>query len=920
MAIAAGKYIIRSALNEELVLQTAGKSKGAKVSTGSFTESDNRCYWHAAIVSTNYNKFYNVNAGTGTGYIMASKVENNNAVTQNAYKVNTGAWLAQLSGNTMTVNGVQVATYYLKHYKNQNLYLTVPDDGGDTYLATLDSGTASTIAVTVTGTIADTDNVNVNRLTFQAAVNNTAGTYTFLYDGTDWMLSGQTVSLSTYGITLTDTAANGDGISIVFTEYIESDTSNQEFYFEASTYLNKKLATPKTLTTQDGNTYTISNKTSTVSAAVSGKITGATVTKATFETKITTTGTYIFTYDGSNWKYNGTTVSMESGYGIKVKGTPANKDTVTVTYLAAGEVILFPQWTSSSSAKIYEMRYRYRTSDMEGNIASEATASVSGSITAATVVKETFETVITETGSYIFIYNYTDEVWKLRGDEVSLTDYGITVTGTPANNDRVIVNYVSSWGSWNGWTAIAATGQLNAKKKFNGIMRSDVMIKPPAVDNITYSKVETQVQVRLTSAKTVAAYNTSSVTHGPVVSQVITQYCYPSLTLSAALYSPDGLALAYTTDYTVSGSSIVIDSIMDGEVTLVKDFKFTGQDYAGDLYLNCNELYSVPNANDSIVVTATITEENGVAKTTVTETLTVIYDDSYGLLLEPTYALTERLTILAAVPKKDLMQLYLEHIQLDGTSLWVECDKVYDGFTAPTTSSNQNLTVETDSILFANAVNNEKGTYVFSYNGSNWTYSGNTVSIDTTYGITVTGTPSNGNTITVILNPIVIYEFAPPYGKAPNLMWVAIDEDANWTSTIVTLNDIIINSNFYSWFWVDEYAVPHAAILKYQYNKVMQPSDDITLGANMFVTTGREYPVFRYSKSIERVLDIEGIILKDETDAYSTRDIFESMAIANHCVYRQPDGKWYQVAIRSIKFTKEELYTTVTIEQEAETR
>ena len=43
---------------------------------------------------------------------------------------------------------------------------------------------------------------------------------------------------------------------------------------------------------------------------------------------------------------------------------------------------------------------------------------------------------------------------------------------------------------------------------------------------------------------------------------------------------------------------------------------------------------------------------------------------------------------------------------------------------------------------------------------------------------------------------------------------------------------------------------------------IMKPSDTITLSANEFLTTGREYPVYRYTKSVKRTLDIEGV-LKD---------------------------------------------------------
>lgn len=58
---------------------------------------------------------------------------------------------------------------------------------------------------------------SVTAATFKTAVSNVAGTYAFGYDGTNWKLSETTVSLETYGVTLTGSPASGDTVSVVFT-------------------------------------------------------------------------------------------------------------------------------------------------------------------------------------------------------------------------------------------------------------------------------------------------------------------------------------------------------------------------------------------------------------------------------------------------------------------------------------------------------------------------------------------------------------------------------------------------------------------------------------------------------------------------------------------------------------------------------
>jgi len=714
MSISVGNYIIRSALNEDLVLIVSGgsKSKGAKISTGAFTETDNRCYWHAQFDST-FNRFYNIQAGSSNGNMMVTSASDNISVTQNAYKRATGAWNVTNSGNTMVINGQSLNTVYITPYGNNALYLTVPNNGGDLYLTSLFSET----------------------------------------------------------------------------------TENQEFYFEPSTTFNAKTATPNTLRNSDGDvTYLIRNGETSISITSVGNIKNPEVNKETFETQFSITGKYDFIFDGSRWKYNNSEVTLNN-YGITFTGTAKKNDKITVIYYEPWKEIFFPQWKCSSNAAVYEMRYRIRRYNMDAQLITEG----------------------------------------------QLAD---------------------AWSPWVGWTKITASQQLNSKKKYSGIMKSDVGIVTEIVDNIDYSRSEIQVQVRLTNAKNSGAYTTNGTAHGAVVSQIIDQWCYPSLNFTAALYSPDGLALTYETDYAVGGTTITFNSIIDNGIKLIENYviqiapEFSEEEekYVGDLYLNCDELYSLPNANDEIVINATITEENGIVKTNVEQNLTIVFDSSWGLSLEPSYYFTDRLTVQADIKEYSTLQLYMEKPQLNGTSLWVPCDLL--------------------------------GKYI----------------------------SEEDNEVHVV------FEFAPAYGIEPNLMWLAIDEEANWTSSIVAPVGLVVDSKFYSWYWIDEYGAPRAAILKYRAGKIMQPSDDITLGANEFITTGREYPVFRYSKTIKRALDIEGAILNDETGIHCTYSDFEQLAIANHCVYRQPDGKWFQVAITGVKFKKEEGYIQVTIEQEAETR
>ena len=73
-------------------------------------------------------------------------------------------------------------------------------------------------------------------------------------------------------------------------------------------------------------------------------------------------------------------------------------------------------------------------------ISATATKGASTGITAVTLTADTFAgKVDNQAGKYEFTYSTSGTTWKLSGNSVTLSDYGISVTGSPANNDKVTV-------------------------------------------------------------------------------------------------------------------------------------------------------------------------------------------------------------------------------------------------------------------------------------------------------------------------------------------------------------------------------------------------------------------------------------------------------------------------------------------------
>lgn len=450
----------------------------------------------------------------------------------------------------------------------------------------------------------------------------------------------------------------------------------------------------------------------------------------------------------------------------------------------------------------------------------------------------------------------------------------------------------NGWDAWSSWTKVIGTPipKTNAKDKqrMRAVKPSntsqDFSLPLPSLkqdDEFIYSSAEVSVQVRCTDAKNSDAYSVNTTMHSTAIAAfTMAEYYTPTVDFTAAVYSPDGLALTYETNYVASGGKIVINNIINsaGDV-LVTDYTFDDIDYINDLYLSCDELASVPSENELILIDATIYTKNVAVKGTCNVVRPCSYLAASGLSIGPRYYQTAYYyTLWAAIEKYDVTQCYMKYYQMDGRHRWLACDILADGLTAA-----QMYSLTEDAYYQTQAAQGKE---------------------------------------------YIMFDVVPPYNTYVELLWICVDSEANWTSTLDESPSQVVYSDAYSWYWMgaeyneegERVIVPNIAILKYQVGEIMKPADTITLSSTEFITTGREYPVYRYNKTVKRNLDIEGVILNSENEPFCTKDAFEHMATSGHFIYRQPDGKWYQVAVQSITFTRDEEYVKVQIKQGAETR
>ncbi len=81
------------------------------------------------------------------------------------------------------------------------------------------------------------------------------------------------------------------------------------------------------------------------------------------------------------------------------------------------------------------------------SVPAAASATVEGTgITAATVTAATFSTAVSgASGTYVFTYDGTATAWKLDGESATLNTYGIVVTGSAADGDKITVEFTAAY-------------------------------------------------------------------------------------------------------------------------------------------------------------------------------------------------------------------------------------------------------------------------------------------------------------------------------------------------------------------------------------------------------------------------------------------------------------------------------------------
>ena len=120
-----------------------------------------------------------------------------------------------------------------------------------------------------------------------------------------------------------------------------------------------------------------------------------------------------------------------------------NIDKIDNVTLSVDDAILLKDQTDKTENGVYVI------DDLGSLTPSSATTSLSATgVIGATVSVVDFETKISTTGNYDFVYDgVTDMAWKYAGTIITLADYGITESGSPVDGDTITVAYTAASGT-----------------------------------------------------------------------------------------------------------------------------------------------------------------------------------------------------------------------------------------------------------------------------------------------------------------------------------------------------------------------------------------------------------------------------------------------------------------------------------------
>ena len=411
---------------------------------------------------------------------------------------------------------------------------------------------------------------------------------------------------------------------------------------------------------------------------------------------------------------------------------------------------------------------------------------------------------------------------------------------------RYLINASSSWTAWGEWTAwetaaVTIDGQRSWLTK--GVTDN--------YDRDTYREMEYEYQVSCVGCDELGL----SSLYGPTADVVISLMFKPTIELSNAGWSIDGLTVDYTSDYNAGTNVINVKSITTTDAsgeTHTAEFEdsemvFKALDAASSITIGTDYIIdsvSTWPADDSpVIITYTVGTDQwpefGPAQST---TLTLHYDAGHDADVTPTLAIGPGRTLLATCP------------QLGTAEMWLSCDNTL--------------------IKLEEVVTSDESTATFS----------------------------------------ALY----PFGRDFKIWTTSISADHDTWGTdlteVSTTHPLISGVRpCHAWNWADG----GYFVLELQKDDPQQVTRTLNAEYESYVLNSRKYEAVAFGETVKSAFSVTGSIVEGMTE--STRADVESLLGAQHVTYRSPFGDVVDVAITSIDYTTNYISTEVEVSMIEET-
>ena len=208
----------------------------------------------------------------------------------------------------------------------------------------------------------------------------------------------------------------------------------------------------------------------------------------------------------------------------------------------------------------------------------------------------------------------------------------------------------STWGAWGQWAE-----WLPAPTRVDG-QRRWISSGLPAMCGESEKALQYEVQIRA-----VAVNDDDVRTHGIASDTTLTVLPEPDVTFTVAGFGPEGMRLAYESDYLSGTTNILIESAsVDGGPSMRESMYFPALDESGSILIPVTEFSAWPQDGATLNVAYRVgTDQMPTFDTKYSVPLTVSYNTGSGMEATPEISVGEGRSLLVTVPEANVTNAWL---------------------------------------------------------------------------------------------------------------------------------------------------------------------------------------------------------------------------------------------------------------------